>query len=549
MQWLALHLPALPLEVYTRGLPEVADAVAVAVAAEAAPTSTLGRRVADGAHTSMLGRSVAAEAAPTAQPPIAVSEHERILARNAAAARLGILPGLPDAAARALVAELRILPRKPAAERAALARLGAWAMAFSDQVSLEPPAALVLEAGRSLKLFGGAAALRGRVLEGIGALGWRARCVLAPTPGAALVLAAAGLGRDAEDADAAIIQDRDALRRALAALPVAALGFTAAELDDLQRMGLARVGELLRLPRAGLAERFGLARLAQLERLLGERPDPRPAFVPPQRFRASLELPAEVPDAPALVFACRRLIDELGGFLFARQAGVRQLGWRLHHADLPATRLRLGSAAPARDPRHWLDLLRERLDRLALPAPVRAISVASEPVRPLAPRDLPLLPEHPGTTAPDPALLDRLRARLGAAAVQGLATAPDHRPERATRPCEPELPALDAPGRQRRRTPQQPPEVPPGARADRPLWLLAEPLPLALHDGRPCLDGPLDLGAGCERIDTGWWDGFAVARDYYVARSAAGERLWVYRDLRGSGGWFLHGVFGAAPAG
>ncbi|MBK1630330.1 hypothetical protein CKO31_06120 [Thiohalocapsa halophila] len=436
--------------------------------------------------------------------------------------------------------------------RAALGRLAAWAYGFSDQVSLVPPAALVLEAGRSLKLFGGAAALRRRVLEGVTGLGWRARCVLAPTPAAALVLAGAG-------AETGIVADHAALRRSLAALPVAALDFTAAELDDLQRMGIVCVAELLRLPRAGLAERLGIARLQQLERLLGERPDPRRAYVPPARFRAALELPAEVPDAPALAFACRRLIDELVGMLYARQAGVQRLDWRFHHADGPPTRLTLGSAAPARDPQHWLALLRERLDRLRLAAPVQAIAVSSEQLRPLAPADTELFPRDTGASVPDPALLDRLRARLGPAAVQGFAAVADHRPERAWRACEPQLtaappgrapPAGAGRGRAARKGSDNPapPGTATGERRDRPLWLLAAPAALELRGGRPWLDGPLDLGAGCERIDTGWWDGFQVARDYYVARTADGERLWIYRELRGAGGWFLHGIFGDDPA-
>jgi protein ImuB len=110
--------------------------------------------------------------------------------------------------------------------------------------------------------------------------------------------------------------------------------------------------------------------------------------------------------------------------------------------------------------------------------------------------------------------------------VQGLALAADHRPERSWRWC--------APGERGAGIP----------RADRPLWLLPEPRPLPLRDGRPWLDGPLDLGAERERIDTGWWDGFEVARDYFVATGPQGERLWIYRELKGRRDWYLHGLFG-----
>ena len=63
-------------------------------------------------------------------------------------------------------------------------------------------------------------------------------------------------------------------------------------------------------------------------------------------------------------------------------------------------------------------------------------------------------------------------------------------------------------------------------------------------DGRPWLDGALDLGLERERIDIGWWDDFEVARDYFAAGTPPGERVWVYREIRGRRGWFLHGLFG-----
>ena len=43
----------------------------------------------------------------------------------------------------------------------------------------------------------------------------------------------------------------------------------------LSAMGVRTLGELMRLPRAGFAKRFGVERLADLDRLLGRRADPR----------------------------------------------------------------------------------------------------------------------------------------------------------------------------------------------------------------------------------------------------------------------------------
>ena len=81
----------------------------------------------------------------------------------------------------------------------------------------------------------------------------------------------------------------------------------------------------------------------------------------------------------------------------------------------------------------------------------------------------------------------------------------------------------------------------------RPLWLAAAPQRLAEVDGRPCRQGPLTLLAGPERIESGWWDsGEAsgdIRRDYFIALSGNACWLWIYRECRAPGGWFLQGFF------
>ena len=77
----------------------------------------------------------------------------------------------------------------------------------------------------------------------------------------------------------------------------------------------------------------------------------------------------------------------------------------------------------------------------------------------------------------------------------------------------------------------------------RPAWLLHHPQRLIAQDGQPAFQGALDLIAGPERIEAGWWDGAEVRRDYYVAANARGERFWIFREHRGPQGWYLHGVF------
>ena len=142
-------------------------------------------------------------------------------------------------------------------------------------------------------------------------------------------------------------------------------------------------------------------------------------------------------------------------------------------------------------------------------------------------------------THPDalPRLLERLRARLGQEAVFGVSTAEDHRPECAWRMLEmPSPQPSPARGRESR--------APSESCAHRPLWLCAEPQ--WLSDKNPITRGraPLELLSGPERIETGWWDGREVLRDYFVARNERGVRLWIYRDRCAPHGWYLHGLFG-----
>jgi protein ImuB len=86
--------------------------------------------------------------------------------------------------------------------------------------------------------------------------------------------------------------------------------------------------------------------------------------------------------------------------------------------------------------------------------------------------------------------------------------------------------------------------------APRPLGLMLQPLPIEsvsdatghvrqlLHEGRA-----LSLVSGPERIESGWWDGADVARDYYVARTADGAQWWIFRECDASRRWFVHGCF------
>lgn len=444
----------------------------------------------------------------------------RICQCNAAAARQGLHPGLPLNAALALSPSLEVIERAPGREKDALERLAAWACQFTDRVSPEPSHRLLLEIRGSLRLFGGLASLCRRVRGNVEAMGYTLSLAVAPTPRAAVWLCSARQ----ED----MITKPALLSGALSELPLNCTGWTADIIERLNAMGVFQVGDCLRLPREGFARRLGYERLKDLDRALGRRAETRRYFAVPPAYHGELELLAETLDRERLCRAMVRLLEELQGFLRSLQKGVQHPVFGFIHED-GVQRLTLGLAEPTADAGFLAELLAERLEHCRLEKPVTGLSLDSGSLGDLAgaPRGLFIDGENPGRDAgAGRRLVDRLRARLGGEAVSGLCLLPEHRPEAAWRLAEPGTVSRQ--------------EGDPG----RPFWILETPRELACRKGGPWLDGPLEIESGCERIETGWWDGRDVARDYYVARDPAGARLWIYRQRRTPARWFLHGIFG-----
>jgi protein ImuB len=455
---------------------------------------------------------------PTEGPAVAVL-HQQVVCANASACGDGIQSGMGLAAALGLVPHLLIRDGQPEREAELLHTLACWAEGFTPLVSLAPPDELLLEIGGCLRLFGGLDALRARVADGLASQGLSVIQSAAPTPLAAQWLARVG-------DETACLQPAD-LPTQLASLPVEVIdGLDGKRLRTLASLGVTCLGDLFALPASGLHRRFGSSLPRRLAQALGETPDLRLPFIFPERFAQRLELPAKVADAGMLQFAARRLLAALAGWLAARAAGVLECVFQLEHEDgEPVSTLRLAFAEATADPERLERVLRERLQHYRLIAPTWRIELLADTPLPLAGRSLGLFGQEAALAlAP---VIERLRARLGADAVHGVAAVAEYRPECASRNVaqghKAEAPRLAGP---------------------RPLWLLPAPLALGERNGVPQRNGDLLRLAGPERIESGWWDGGQgtgdVCRDYYIACTPRGEWLWVYRDATG---WWQQGVF------
>ena len=473
MLWSCLHFPDLPLAVFRRSETHAAPAV-----------------VASASH------------------------RPDVVAASDAARKRGIVPGLSLAAALALDPDVAIHLRDERAESHALRSIALWAGQWTSAIALEPPACVLLEIAGGVNYFGGLEKLLGRIDIGLASIGYPGIVATAPTAGAASLFARAGR--------AIVVEDLAEGERQLAALPIALVPEAHAVLDTLSGIGVRTIGQFLDLPRDGAARRFGQALLDEIDRARGALTDPRPPFIPPERYHGQLELPAPVDEVEALLFGVKRLVAELAGFLHGRGSGVTRLRCDLVHEDAPPTSILLGLTA-TRQVEHIMNVLRERLVRGPLPDRVEAIRLASEETAPLSAKESDFFPVEGRSGEAGAQLIERLRARLGEYAVRTLELRADHRPELSGGETMAVGLATQVGNG--------------GAHALRPLWLLRSPRAL----GTDPAAAQLKLLSGPERIESGWWDGNDIGRDYFVGCNTRGETLWLFRERQGE--WFVHGVF------
>lgn len=418
-----------------------------------------------------------------------------------------------------------------------LRTLSWWALQFTPRVAVQEEA-VVLEVGASLRLFGGTDRLLEQVraagpLQGFHAIG------SASTSLAALAWSRQGGGLQGP------------AQAALDPLPLSSITAVAAHEATLARLGCRHLGDVRRLPRGGMARRFGAGLLEALDKAYGQRPEQHVWATLPEVFDERLELPFRVDSTDGILHAARHLLAQLQTWLAARRAGVRAivLRWRHDMASKEAGdggELQVRTAEPIREVDHLGRLLGEHLAKVELKGPVGEIMLHAREIDVLAEQPLSLLPDATPSGEAFQQALERLSARLG--------------DERVTRPC-----LLDdhRPGHMQAWVPAASSVVPsargaaptpPHHQVPLPAWLLDEPLALPQRGNKPVYQGVLTLLAGPHRIESGWWDRRPqgpLVRDYFIAASPQAGLVWVYRERLASKAaaqdeahWFLHGLYG-----
>jgi protein ImuB len=250
-------------------------------------------------------------------------------------------------------------------------------------------------------------------------------------------------------------------------------------------------------------------------------------------------LPDRIEHADGALHAAHRLIVQLCGWLCAKQLAVTAITLSLEHERgrqaMAPTPIEIALGEPAWQEAHLLRLLKERLHRIELAAPMIAVRLDATKVEAAVAPPEQLFPEPGGSAQSHARLLELLVARLGEENVLRPAPTADYRPEIANRWVSLSEPDTKS-------------TVPEGL--PRPTWMLATPVRLLTRAHRPFYGSPLRVVSPAERIEAGWFDGELVTRDYFVAEADDKSYYWIYRERVSSREadegpqWFLHGLFG-----
>jgi protein ImuB len=312
----------------------------------------------------------------------------------------------------------------------------------------------------------------------------------------------------------------------------------------LDRLGLRRIADLAKLPRAALAKRFGPSLLLRLDQVMGHAAEALSPLLPQPPRYVRLDLAEPIAEQSSLLHAIDVPLSRLVELLRTSQIGIRRLELACYLLNGETRRLAIGTALPSLEARHLRTLLAERMEEFDCGEGIEALRLSALIVDPLETRQDRLdQPERDPSALPP--LIDRLDNRLGGSLAYRPTPRESHVPERAVA----RLPPLAQPPR--RHWPRA---------AHRPLRLLAHPEPIAVL--APIPDDPpvqfrwrrtlhrVRAAEGPERIEPEWWlqkDAGAEPRDYYRVEDFEGRRFWLYRAglyrADRPARWFLHGLF------
>jgi len=497
----------------------------------------------------------------------------RVVACCELAAARGIHGDMPVAEAKSLVSNLAIARYEPAADRQTLEELAEACEQFSPCVALEEgdaPESLLMDISNLEHLWGSETELAARVEAFFVERGWRARIAVAETVGVAWGYAHFGDENDCKMQNVKCKLQNEVNETETSfhssfvirhsSLPIESLRIPADTAALLRQLGIETVGQLLALPREDLASRFGEALLRRIDQWTGAAAE----VLVPHRAAAALAVGCELEyptgDRAVLAHLLSQLVEQLARQLAARDTGAVLLVCELGCTSGQTAPLSIALFEPSANPRQLMELIDLHLEAVALTDEVARVTIRAATTGRLGERQGELFvdgwPRDPHQLA---LLVNRLSSRLGGEQVLRAELRESPLPERTVRwvAMTQKSRVQSRESRARKKLRRKAPALdsrPLALDSSRPRPLLLYPEPRSIEVTCVVPNGPPQLvwfekqrerivqHWGPERVETLWWRGRSVRRDYYRVAVESGAQLWIFRRF-GQGGWFLHGVF------
>jgi len=429
--------------------------------------------------------------------------------------------------ARAIFPDLVTRPADIPLETATLASLRRWTGRYAPMVGTDGTDGLIADISGIPHLFGGEESLRKDLHARLRNAGFLAVSAIAETRGAAHALSRHGGG---------IIAD-GRLAEGIGHLPVTSLRIDRKAAKGLSRMGMLQIGDLIPLPRAPLARRFGQELILRLDQALGAQSEPVSAEPDAPHFGVRIILPEPIGLQSDVMAGLNLLLEKLCRKLALHHVGARKLRLELRRVDRNLAQVQIGLARPMRDPARISALFARSVNEVESGLGIDAMRLCTLVTEALAPEQIGSGPviDHEDALAD---LLSSIGNRIGFDRALRLLSVESLTPERSF---------LLAPSAH---TTSEPPRLRTGPR--RPI-ILFPPEPVIASSGRP----PAGFrwrqmrfttlhAIGPERIAPEWWlddPGWrAGLRDYWRVETQEGPRLWLFGTPQ-TQDWYIQGEF------
>jgi len=434
---------------------------------------------------------------------------------------------------------------RKSAHTAQIEALATLCLKVSDQIYIPDNDTLALDIRSSLRLFGGpkglSRALRPALQDKLRQLNLPILYTESASPNAAASVLLSRVGYNV------LIPGVDGLRSGLGSIAIEHLALDQKIKKRMAACGLHYLRDLWRMPLAALRLRFGRELSEYLSQLLGAHGTNLPRWHEGLIFN-EIMTPDVSADSPAdILFLAEHLLSQLDIFLRKHHKTTDQLRFELTDNKYHSQTIELYTRSPLRNKSVWLLLLELKLQKSMIHNTVISLSLKCSNFQNFCPAGA-----HPGQTRIQhavsdktiPSLLELLSARLGEDAIFTLHHQEDYDPLAAGNYLQPDH-------LQTTKIFMDTPRIKGFLTAGKqPSLLLPAPIPLTTRYKKPVYISPLTLIEGPERIETRWWTGQDIQRDYYIARNLQGMSLWIYRDIKISresatadSCWFLQGMF------